>query len=80
LQRYTFCFIDSDDKEISTNFTGDTSLKRKGIFIIAIDKNNKEYIFPSLRKAMEELKIDRHTIAKRIKDGREFKGYIFKRG
>jgi len=26
---------------------------------------------------MEDLKIDRHTIAKRIKDGKEFKGYIF---
>jgi group I intron endonuclease len=77
---YTFCFIDDNDKEISTNFTGDVSLKRKGISIIAIDKNGKEHIFPSLRKAMEELKIDRHTIAKRIEDGKEFKGYTFKRG
>ena len=31
----------------------------------------------NIRKAMEDLKIDRHTIAKRIKDGKEFKGYIF---
>lgn len=29
---------------------------------------------------MKELKIDRHTIAKRIKDGKEFKGYTFKGG
>lgn len=54
-------------------------MKRKGISIIAIDKNGKEHIFPSLRKAMEELKINRKTIAKRIEDGKEFKGYIFKR-
>lgn len=79
-KNYTFCFIDDTDKEIPTNFTGDTSLKRKGVAITAVDKDGKEYTFPSLRKAMEELKIDRHTIAKRIKDGKEFKGYTFKGG
>lgn len=75
---YTFCFVDNENKEIPTNFIGDTSLKRKGITIVAVDKKCNEYIFSSLREAMKELKIDRHTIAKRIKDGKEFKGYTFK--
>lgn len=74
---YTFCFIDDNNNEIATNFCGDTTLKHKGISIIAIDKEGNKYYYNSMRKAMEDLKIDRHTIAKRIKDGKEFKGYIF---
>lgn len=76
---YTFCFIDENNNDIPTNFNGDTSQKRKGISIIATDINGKEYIFSSLRKAMDQLGIDRHTIAKRIEDKQIFKGYSFRR-
>lgn len=77
-KNYTFVFLDDNNEEIPTNFSGDTSMKKKGITIIAIDKNGNEYSYSSLRKAADSLKIDRHTIAKRIKDGKEFKGYLFK--
>lgn len=80
-KNYTFNFVDDYGNNIPTNFKGDTSLKRKGIKIIAIDIiNNKTYYFSSLREAMKETKIERHTIAKRLEDGKAFKGYIFKRG
>lgn len=79
-KNYTFNFIDNLGNNIPTNFKGDTSLKSKGIKIIAIDTiNNKTYYFSSLREAMREIKIDRHTIAKRVEDGKMFKGFIFKK-
>lgn len=79
-KNYTFNFIDEYGNNIPTNFNGDISLKRKGIKIIATDTiNDKTYYFSSLREAMKETKIDRHTIAKRIEDGKIFKGFIFKK-
>lgn len=80
-KNYTFNFVDEFGKDIPTNFNGDTSLKRKGVKIIAIDViNNETYYFSSLREAMSKTRIERHTISKRLGDGKIFKGFIFKKG
>lgn len=74
---YTFSFLDENNNIIPTNFNGDTSQKRKGINIVAINENDEKFYFSSLRKAEEGLKINRRTIAKRIEDGQSFQGYTF---